>query len=145
MLIGISPLIGPDLLRTLRAMGHGDEIALVDANYPAEEHGRRVLRADGVGMVALLSAILPLLPLDAGEPAILRAALGNAPPACGPIHEAIDALCARLAPGRAVQALAGHDLYPRIRAAHAVVATGERATFANVILRKGVIEAEAGG
>ncbi|QYK41830.1 MAG: transporter [Paracoccaceae bacterium] len=139
MLIGIPPLLGPDLLRTLRAMGHGDEIALVDANYPAEEHARRLLRADGVGIVAMIEAILTVLPLDDDAPAILRAAQGNRPPACGPIHDEIDRLCARLAPDRAVTALAGDDLYPRIRAAHAVIATGEPATYANVILRKGVI------
>ena len=47
MLIGIPPLLGPEFLATLRAMGHGDELAVVDGNYPAQEHGRRVLRADG--------------------------------------------------------------------------------------------------
>ena len=47
MLIGIPSILGPDLLYTLRSMGHGDEIALVDGNYPAQEHGRRVVRADG--------------------------------------------------------------------------------------------------
>ncbi|NDH02906.1 MAG: transporter, partial [Marivivens sp.] len=46
MLIGIPALLGPDLLYTLRSMGHGDEIAIVDGNYPALEHGRRVVRAD---------------------------------------------------------------------------------------------------
>ena len=44
MLKGIDPLLSPDLLRVLRAMGHGDEIAIVDGNYPAEEHGKRVVR-----------------------------------------------------------------------------------------------------
>ena len=44
MLIGVPALLGPDFLATLRAMGHGDELAIVDANYPAEAHGRRVLQ-----------------------------------------------------------------------------------------------------
>lgn len=139
MLIGISPLIGPDLLHTLRSMGHGDEIALVDANYPAQEHARRLVRADGIGVMALLEALLPLLPLDHPLPSILRSAPMNDPAQAGPIHRAIDALCARLAPGVPVSVLDGAAIYPRVRAAHTVVATGERATYANVILRKGVI------
>lgn len=140
MLIGISPVLGPDLLHALREMGHGDEIALVDANYPAAEHARRLVRADGVGLVALLEAILPVLPLDTAVPdAIFRAALHNDPAQRAPIHDAVDALCGRLRPGFAVRPLAGEALYPRIRASHTLVATGERALFANVILRKGVI------
>lgn len=141
MLIGIPPVLGPDLLFTLRAMGHGDEIALVDANYPAADHARRLLRADGVGLVAMLEAVLAVLPLDrdAGGGAIFRAADANDPARSARIHHDIDAACARAAPGCPVVALAGAELYPRIRAAHAIVATGERALYANVILRKGVI------
>ena len=48
MLKGLDPVLGPALLSTLRAMGHGDEIALVDGNYPGEEHARRLVRADGL-------------------------------------------------------------------------------------------------
>ena len=51
MLIGIPPLLGPELLATLRAMGHGDELAIVDGNYPAAEHARRLIRADGHGLI----------------------------------------------------------------------------------------------
>ena len=140
MLIGIPPLLGPDLLFTLRAMGHGDEIALVDGNYPAQAHAQRLVRADGHGLEAVLEAILQVMPLDGDVAApILRASLNNDPAQSGPIHARIDALAARL--GMAVQPLAGADLYPRIRAAHTIVATSEMALFANVILRKGVIAA----
>ena len=140
MLIGIPPLLGPDLLYSLRAMGHGDEIAIVDANYPAQEHARRLVRADGHGLVALLTAILAVLPLEAAPvPAILRAAQGNDPAKCGPIHREMDALFARLVPAARVQVLDGAQLYPRVRAAHTVVASGEMALYANVILRKGVV------
>ncbi|MBI1171650.1 transporter [bacterium] len=143
MLIGIPAILGPDLLFTLRSMGHGDEIALVDANYPAQEHARRLVRADGHGVLALLEAILAVMPLDRAVPeAILRAALNNDPAQASEFHRGLDAACARLAPGFAVTPLKGADLYPRIRAAHTIVATTESALFANVILRKGVIGAD---
>ena len=64
MLKGISPLISPELLKVLCEMGHGDEIVLADANFPAESMGQRVVRADGIGAAELLRAILLLFPLD---------------------------------------------------------------------------------
>lgn len=140
MLIGIPSIIGPELLATLRAMGHGDEIALVDGNYPAQEHARRLVRADGHGLLPLLDAILTLLPLDHATPrAIFRAGLNNDPAQKAAIHTQIDQCCAVRAPGLAVEPLAGELLYPRIRAAHTIVATSEPALFANVVLRKGVL------
>ncbi len=143
MLIGIPAILGPDLLFTLRSMGHGDEIALVDANYPAQEHARRLVRADGHGMMAMLEAILAVMPLDRAVPeAIFRAALNNDPAQSGPFHVAVDQTFGRLAPGYKITPLQGADLYPRIRAAHTIVATSETAFFANVILRKGVIGAD---
>lgn len=140
MLIGIPPLLGPDFLATLRAMGHGDEIAIVDGNYPAAEHARRLVRADGHGVLAVVQAVLTVMPLDLAVPAALfRASLNNDPAQKGEIHSQIDALFARMAPGMTVVPLSGEALYPRIRGAHAIVATSEMALFANVILRKGVI------
>ena len=142
MLIGLPAILGPDLLYTLRAMGHGDEIALVDGNYPAQNDARRLIRADGHGILAVLDAILQVLPLDMATPnAIFRAALNNDPAQIADIHKQIDATCHTRAPGFSVQPLTGADLYPRVRAAHTIVATSETALFANVILRKGVIGA----
>lgn len=142
MLIGIPPLLGPEFLACLRAMGHGDEIAVVDGNYPALEHARRLVRADGHGVLAVIEAILAVLPIDRSAPqALFRAALNNDPAQTGPIHREMDALCARLVPGVAVVPLGGDTLYARIRSAHAIVATTEPALFANMILRKGVIHA----
>jgi L-fucose mutarotase len=142
MLIGLPSILGPDLLHALRSMGHGDEIALVDGNYPAQNDARRLIRADGHGIIALLDAILQVLPIDCAVPhAIFRAALNNDPAQSGAIHHQIDATCRSRAPTHSVQPLSGADLYPRIRAAHTIVATSETALFANVILRKGVISA----
>ena len=75
MLFGIPPVLGPDLLHALRAMGHGDEIALVDGNYPAAEHARRLIRADGIDLVTMLAAILKVMPVEEA----MRAALDNDP------------------------------------------------------------------
>lgn len=140
MLIGLPSILGPELLYTLRAMGHGDEIAIVDGNYPAQDHARRLVRADGHGLLLLLEAILQVLPLDRSAPgAIFRAALNGDPAQRAPIHRAIEQACATRVPGFDVTPLSATDLYPRIRAAHTIVATSETALFANVILRKGVI------
>lgn len=142
MLLGIPPVLGPDLLFALRSMGHGDEIALVDGNYPAQEHARRLVRADGHGLLTMLEAILQVLPIDGDvPPGIFRASLQNDPALSGAIHDAIDATCK--AHGHGTQALRGADLYPRIKAAHTIVATSETALFANVILRKGVVNVRA--
>lgn len=145
MLIGVPSILGPELLYTLRAMGHGDEIALVDGNYPAQEHARRLVRADGHGLLALLDAVLQFLPLDTHVPhAVLRAGLNNDPAQRSAIHHGIEAVVERRHPGFAVRALAGDELYPRIRAAHTIVATSEPQPYANVVLRKGVILPDAG-
>lgn len=140
MLIGIPPILGPELLATLRAMGHGDEIALVDGNYPALDHARRLVRADGVALLPLLEAILQVMPLDhVTEAAIFRSSENNDPAQRARIHHEIEDLCARTVPGQPVQALSGAAFYPRVKTAHTVIATGERALYANLILRKGVI------
>jgi len=140
MLIGIPPILGPELLFTLRSMGHGDEIALVDGNYPAQDHARRLVRADGHGILPLIAAILQVMPLDKLIPdSACRAAPGNDPHQTSPWHRSVDDLIARLAPGFIVTPLDGTQLYPRIRACHTIVATTEVALYANVILRKGTV------
>jgi L-fucose mutarotase len=135
MLIGLSPLLGPELLHALRAMGHGDEIALVDGNYPAAEHARRLIRADGHGLMDMLAAIVPVLPIEAA----FRAAWMNDPAQSAPIHAQIDAFCAGAGQHFTITPLDGAQLYPRIRAAYAIIATGETALYANVILRKAAL------
>ncbi len=140
MLKGLNPLLSPDLLATLRAMGHGDEIAIVDGNYPALEHGRRLIRLDGHGLVPVLDAILSVLPIDDFvADAIFRSTVGHDPNQVDPVHAEIVACCNRHEPLRAVTPLEGKAFYDRVRAAHAIVQTGEPRLYANVILRKGVI------
>lgn len=140
MLIGIPPLLSPDALHALRSMGHGDEVALVDCNYPSLEHARRLVRADGCSLIEALTAVMTVLPLDRVPPqAIFRTGQNNDPDQFAQIHHDLDATFAKMAPGYQVKPLAGAEFYPRVRDAFCVVATGERCLFANVILRKGVI------
>ncbi len=140
MLKGLDPLLGPDLLAVLRAMGHGDEIAIVDGNYPALTDARRLVRADGHGLIPVLRAILSVLPVDTAVPqAIFRAVNAASPDRPDPVHEDIQTLCAEMAPDHAVIPLPPAEFYARAKTAHAIVATSEPRFYANVILRKGVI------
>ena len=142
MLIGIPPLLGPDLLALLRSMGHGDELAIVDGNYPAEEHGRRVVRADGHGLIAVIDAVLSVLPVDDFvQQALFCSSVKGDPALLDPVHHEIFAVCARHVPSMKVMPLAGPAFYDRVKAAHAVVATSEPRLYANFIVRKGVIRA----
>lgn len=143
MLKGIDPLIGPNLLMTLRAMGHGDEIAIVDANYPADAHAQRLVRMDGHSATAILDAVLSLMPLDdAVEHAAFRpCAYGD----CGrlePVFVEFQQIIDRREPGFQLVPIAGEPFYDRIRAAYAIVPSGERRLYGNIILRKGVIQPE---
>lgn len=140
MLKGLDPLLGPDLLATLRAMGHGDEIAIVDGNYPGLEHARRLIRLDGHGLVPVLNAVLSVLPIDDFVPeAIFRSTVGPDRDRLDPVHNEILDCCGQHEPQRSVTPLVGSAFYDRVRSAHAIIQTSEPRLYANVILRKGVI------
>jgi L-fucose mutarotase len=140
MLKGLDPVLSPALLSTLRSMGHGDEIALVDGNYPGEEHARRLVRADGLTVAQVLDAVLSVLPIDhAVDQAIFRAVVPGRPDVPDPVHQGMIDICRRWEPDRAVIPLAPADFYARVRTAHTLVQTSEPALYGNIILRKGVI------
>jgi L-fucose mutarotase len=140
MLKNIDPILSPELLSTLRAMGHGDEMAIVDGNYPGVEHARRLIRLDGLPLVPVLNAILSVMPIDDFvEEAIFRSTYRQERDRLEPVHSEIIDCCARHEPQRTVVPLVGADFYNRVRAAHTLVQTGEPRLYANVILRKGVI------
>ena len=97
MLLGIDPLLTPDLLMILRAMGHGDEIAIVDANYPAKSNAKRLVRLDGADATQALNAILSVLPLDSfvKAPANCMQVVGKPkeiPPAVADFQTVVDRL-----------------------------------------------------
>jgi L-fucose mutarotase len=141
MLRGLDPLLGPELLYILRAMGHGDEIAIVDANYPAVTDARRLVRLDGVTATRALGAVLSVMPLDTFVdcPAHRMEVVGR-PDAIEPIMGEFQAIIDRQA--RADVALGRLDrfaFYDRVKACFAVIATGEARLYGNLILTKGII------
>ena len=141
MLKGLHPLLGPELLHALAAMGHGDEIGVVDANFPAAALGRRVIRLDGTSATTVLEAVLTLLPLDDFvEHAMTTMEVVGAPQDEPEVVAEFAAIASR-AEGRAVarQALPRDQFYERARQAFALVQCGERRLYGNVLLRKGVV------
>lgn len=140
MLIGISPLISPELLAVLHRMGHGDEIVLADAHFPSETYGVRVLRADGLKIPDLLDAILPLFALDnyVESPLIMmRAVSGDQLDSTveTSYRQAIDRHWPDTPP---IHRIDRFDFYERTKQAFAVLITGETAKYGNIILKKGV-------
>ena len=143
MLKNLSPLLSPELLKILCEMGHGDEIVLADGNFPAASHHDRVVRLDAHGGVEVLKAIMSVFPLDTYADA--NAILMEVVPGDNvetPIWAEYDAVL-KAAEGDAVRT--GHierfAFYERAKKAYAVIATGEGALYANLILKKGVIKA----
>ena len=135
MLKGISPLVSPELLKTLAEMGHGDEIVLSDAHFPAHSINERVLRADGLPADRLLAAITPLFELDAyATPVVMMAPVAG--DALDPTVEA--AYRQALGYTGKIEQMERYAFYDRARKAYAVVVTGETRKYGNVILKKGV-------
>jgi len=141
MLKNIDPLLNADLLHALRQMGHGDEIAIVDANFPSYAQGPRVLRLDGVGASQALDAILSVMPLDDFvEEAAWRMQVVGAPDAEQPIFEEFRATVARReGPQFRIGALERYAFYARAAKCFALVATSETRLYGNIILKMGVV------
>jgi len=143
MLKKISPLLSPELLKTLAEMGHGDEIVLADGNFPSASMAQRLVRADGHGVPVLLAAILQLFPLDTfvEHPVSLMAVVPghNYQPTIWEEYRHI--IQASGEPFTDFDYLERFAFYERSQKAFAVLATGESALYANIILKKGVVTA----
>ena len=140
MLKGISPLISPELPKVLCEMGHGDEIVLADANFPAESMGQRVVRADGIGAAELLRAILPLFPLDQyDESNFVLMSVVPGDPTVPVIWDEYRATLTAYEPDAKIQTIDRFAYYERAKKAYCIVATCESAQYANILLKKGVI------
>jgi len=141
VLRGIHPLLGPELLAALAAMGHGDELAIVDANFPAASVGRRVIEMRGADAPAVLAAVLTVFPVDIDVvPAVLTMdAAGNAQGVPAPVADFAATMSDHGLGDYEIGSLERHAFYDRARAAFAVVRTGELRPYGNIVLVKGVV------
>ncbi|MEE2949782.1 MAG: RbsD/FucU domain-containing protein [Pseudomonadota bacterium] len=142
MLRNIPAILSPDLLMILRAMGHGDEIVIADANFPATSMGQRVARLDGIPATDVLEAVLRIMPLDefVEDPALTMQVVGN-PSAVPDIVARFQEIVNSEADNPAeIQTLERFAFYERAKDAYAVVQTGETRLYGNIILKKGVIK-----
>jgi len=140
MLIGIDPVISPELLDVLFRMGHGDEIVLADAFFPGDSVNSRVIRADGIKIPALLDGILALMNLDSYVP---HPVVMMAPVQGDSLDENVEktyrAVIDRRWPGTApTERMERFAFYERAKKAFAVLMTGETVKYGNIILKKGV-------
>ncbi len=142
MLKGIPSILSPELFKIMMEMGHGDEFVLADANFPAASHARRLVRCDGHGVPELLDAILTFFPLDAyAEHSVVLMAVVPGDPVKPVIWDEYRAIVKKHAPDAAGPAFVERfAFYERAKQAYAVVATGEGALYANIVLKKGVVK-----
>jgi len=144
MLKNISPILSPELLKTLMEMGHGDELVIGDGNFPSASVASAsvtqiLIRADGHGVPELLDAILKLFPLDtyvSCPAALMDNGDSTNPPAIWADYKQI---IKSNEGDREIELVERFAFYERAKKAYAVVATGETAIYANIILKKGVV------
>ncbi|MEO9515105.1 MAG: RbsD/FucU domain-containing protein [Paracoccaceae bacterium] len=142
MLYNIDPILSPDLLHTLRAMGHGDEIVLADANFPAEALGPKCVRLDGADNNSVLRAVLSVMPLDSfvPNPALCMEVVGDPDAVPDAVKDFQSIINETAKTPSEIQSLERFAFYEHAAKACAVVQTGERRLYGNIILKKGVIE-----
>jgi L-fucose mutarotase len=138
---GIQSILPPELLKILMEMGHGDEIVLADGNFPAASIANRLVRCDGHGIPQLLDAILKLFPLDAyvdSPVSLMQVVPGDTVET--PIWDVYKDIVKKYEPkNNKIENIERFAFYERAKKAYAVVATGEKALYANIILKKGVV------
>ena len=142
MLKNVPKILSPELLKILCEMGHGDELVIADGNFPSETCGKRVVRADGIGGADMLSAVLEMIPLDTyADPNMILMALQ--PCDEGVVDPVIWKEYGKIATQKdgnvRMATIDRFAFYERAKQAYAVVATGETAIYANIILKKGVV------
>ena len=144
MLKGIPKILSPELLKVLCEMGHSDRIVLADGNFPAESMGKNaiVIRADGHGTAELLQAILEVFPLDTyvEKPVSLMEVMKGdtvETPIWEDYKKIVSEKDARGAD--AIGTIERFAFYEEAKTAYAIIATGESALYANVMLQKGVV------
>ena len=141
MLKGVPSILTPELLTIMMEMGHGDEIVIGDGNYPAASTAKRLVRLDGHGVCEILDAMLKFMPLDTyvDEPVFLMEKTPG-DDADTSIWNQYRAIVDKHQPDVKIGHIERFAFYDRARQAYAVVATGETALYANIILKKGVVK-----
>lgn len=144
MLKNIPPILSPELLKVLCEMGHGDRLVIGDGNFPAESMGRDavVIRMDGHNVPELLDAILQVFPLDTyvDKPVgLMEVVKGDTVET--PIWDTYEELVAKYDDrgGSAIGHMERFAFYEESRKAYAIIATSEKALYANILLQKGVV------
>ena len=144
MLKGRPKVLSPELLKVLCEMGHSDRLVIGDGNFPSESVGKDsiVIRMDGHGVCEILEAILQLFPLDTyvEQPVKLMQVLPGDPvetPIWDSYKEIVSKVDAR--GDSAIGQIERFAFYEEARSAYAVIATGESALYANIMLQKGVV------
>ena len=141
MLRNIPPILSPDLLWTLRAMGHGDDLVIADANFPATALGARCHRLDGLTATEVLQAVLTVLPLDrfVPNPALVMEVVDDPDAIPAIVAEFQDITTAAADNPVTLDKLERFEFYARAKTAFAIIQTGETRLYGNIILKKGVI------
>ncbi|NMB06352.1 MAG: L-fucose mutarotase [Bacteroidales bacterium] len=141
MLKKIPKILSPQLVKTLMEMGHGDEIVIADANFPSHSCSSNVIRADGLTGTDILEALLELFPLDSySEQQLFLMKVVPGDDYKPVIWEKYKNLLHRSGEPNTIGFLDRFSFYERARQAYAVIATGEEALYANIILKKGVVK-----
>ena len=142
MLKGISPVVSPELLKVIAEMGHGDELVISDGNFPGASVGRRCVRLDGHGGAEVMRGLIDLFPLDdfvEAPLAVMEVPKGMFPGDQAPIWAEFKKIAALDLPDAKFEFMEHEAFIDRCRRAYCVVQTGEKALYANIILRKGVV------
>jgi len=142
MLKGISPVISPELLKIIAEMGHGDELVISDGNFPGASVGQRLVRLDGHGGAEVMQGVIDLFPLDdfVQKPlAVMEVPAGMFPNDQAPILQEFRRIADQDMPAAEFDFMEHDAFIDRCRKAYCVVQTGEKALYANIILRKGVV------
>lgn len=142
MLKNICKSLSPELLKVLCEMGHTDEIVIADANFPATSYNGKVIRADGIKAPELLKGILELFPLDTyAEDNFIMMEVVKGDPYVPEIWAVYKEIATSFEGDNAkFKNIDKWEFYERTKKACAVIATGEEALYANIILKKGVIK-----
>lgn len=144
MLKGIPSILSPELLKALCEMGHGDELVIADGNFPSQSIGKNaVVRADGHGAAEILDAVMKLIPLDAyveRPVALMQVVPGDSCPT-PEIWDSYREILQSHEPEHCEIAMMERSaFYERAKSAYLIIATGETAIYANVLLKKGVVK-----